>query len=189
MIIEVNTKLLDLPEGINMNQLVFLNMVLDKNQTSYNQDVRKIVSLISDEEISYLISQGLITSMERSNSITYIATEKLREFVKPDKSYFDLFFDMYPVYVIRPDGSKAYLRTNLNKCRKLYNTYVGRSEATAEHINKCLEYEINKKMREGKISYMKTMWRWLVDHQWEESEEEMQDETKYVNNTYGTELI
>lgn len=36
---------------------------------------------------------------------------------------------------------------------------------------------------------MKTMWRWLVDHQWEESEEEMQDNSKLEETTYGTELI
>ncbi len=61
MIIELNTKLLDYPDKLNLNQLVFLSMVLDKNQKSNNQDVRKIVSLISDDEISYLIEQGLIT--------------------------------------------------------------------------------------------------------------------------------
>ena len=56
MIIELNTKLLDIP-GLNSNQLIFLSLVLDKNQKTYNQDVRKIVSLVSDEEISNLISQ------------------------------------------------------------------------------------------------------------------------------------
>ena len=61
MIIELDTKLLNLPANINLNQLVFLSMVLDKNQKTYNQDVRKLVSLISDDEISYLINQGLIT--------------------------------------------------------------------------------------------------------------------------------
>ena len=64
MIIELNTKLLDYPDKLNLNQLVFLSMVLDKNQKANNQDVRKIVSLISDDEISYLIEQGLITSIE-----------------------------------------------------------------------------------------------------------------------------
>ena len=58
----------------------------------------------------------------------------------------------------------------------------------AQHINYCLQHEIDKKMREGKISYMKTMWRWLVDHQWEESEIEMTEPTEKVN-AYGTELI
>ena len=187
MIIEINSKLLDMPEQINLNQLVFLSMILDKNQKNY-QDVHKIVSLISDDEISYLINQGLITSMERGNSIIYQVTDKVNDFVKPNKSYFDLFYDIYPVYVVRPDGSKSYLRANVNKCRHLYNNYIGNSEAMAEHINKCLEFEISKKMREGKLSYMKTMWRWLVDHQWEETEQEMQNTEEYTNS-YGTELI
>ena len=81
MIIEVNTDLLYSEDPINMNQLVFLSMILDKNQT-YNQDVHKVVSLISDDEISYLISHGLITSIERSNSITYNATDKLKQLIR-----------------------------------------------------------------------------------------------------------
>ena len=187
MIIEVNTKILDFP-GINMNQLVFLSMVLGKNQPKY-QDVHKIVSLISDDEISYLVNQGLITSIERGTSITYQPTDALKNLVAPKKDYFDVFYDMYPVYVVRPDGTKSYLRANVNKCRHLFNTYVGNSEAMAEHFIKCLDHETSKKMREGKLGYMKTMWRWLVDHQWEETEEEMQDTTKQAVNSYGTELI
>lgn len=189
MIIEVNTKLLDMPEDINSNQLLFLSMVLDKNQKSYNQDVQKIVSLISDEEISYLISQGLITSMERSNSITYVATDKLKEFIAPKKDYFDMFYDMYPIYVIRPDGSKSYLRANINKCRHLFNNYVGKSEAMANHLIDCLDKEISKKISEGKLGYMKTMWRWLTDHQWEEIEEEMLDNNRQTANSYGTDIF
>lgn len=190
MIIELNTKLLDYPEKLNLNQLVFLSMVLDKNQKSNNQDVRKIVSLISDDEISYLIEQGLITSIERGNSITYQETDKLEAYITPDRSYFDQFYDMYPIYAIRPDGTKDYLRINKNKCRNLYNLYVSKSYTEAEHINNCLAKELEKKSKLGKLGYMKTMWRWLQDHQWEEIEEEMKDEQKIVNNTaYGTELI
>ena len=188
MIIELDTKLADIEPALNMNQLVFLSMVLDKNHKP-NQDVQKIVSLITDNEISYLVSQGLITSIARGNSITYQPTPKLLKFMEPPKDYFDLFYDMYPVYVLRPDGVKSYLRANVNKCRHLYNTYVGKSKAMAEHINDCLRFEVDKKMKSGKISYMKTMWRWLVDHQWEESEEEIQDQTETVNNTYGTNIV
>ncbi len=60
----------------------------------------------------------------------------------------------------------------------------------AEHLIACLNFEVHKKMSEGKLSYMKTMWRWLVDHQWEESEEEMNDNTIDSHaNAYGTELL
>lgn len=188
MIIELNTKLLDLPVKINLNQLVFLSMVLDKNQKS-NQDVRKLVSLISDDEISYLLSQGLITSIERRGSIVYEPTEILSKQVMPEKAFFDLFYDMYPVYVLRPDGTKAYLRANVNKCRHLYDSYIGKSSAMAEHINNCLKYEVEKKTAVGKIGYMKTMWRWLVDHQWEETEEEMNDVVTKTQDVYGTTIL
>ena len=188
MIIEVETKLLEAAPNINLNQLIFLSMVLNKNQIP-NQDVRKIVSLISDDEISYLISQGLITLIEKGNSKTYQETDLLKEKIAPDKDYFDLFYDMYPVYVLRPDGAKSYLRANVNKCRHFFNVTTGNSIAMKQHLINCLQYEINKKTREGKISYMKTMWRWLIDHQWEETEEEMADNSTTNTNAYGTELL
>ena len=188
MIIEVNTRLIDIDEQLNSNQLLFLSMVLNKNQTRY-QDVRKIVSLISDDEISYLITSGLITSIERGNSITYQPTEKLLNGIAPSKDYFDVFYDMYPVYVVRPDGSKSYLRANVNKCRNMFNIKTEGSPAKAEHIIKCLEFELNKKMREGKISYMMTMWNWLCRDQWEVSEEEMLDTEQQTSQPYGTEII
>jgi hypothetical protein len=162
-------------------------MVLGKNQPN-NQDVRKIVSLISDDEISYLITQELITSIERGNSITYQPTDKLKQALSKEKDYFDLFYDMYPVYVMRKDGTKSYLRANVNKCRHFFNSKCGRSSAMAEHIIKCLDYEVSKRMREGSLSYMMTMWNWLTRSQWEAIEEEMQDSTQTVNS-YGTELI
>lgn len=127
--------------------------------------------------------------MERGNSITYQPTDKLKEALTLEKSYFDRFYDMYPVYVVRPDGSKSYLRANVNKCRHMFNLKVGNSSAMAEHIIKCLEFELDKKMREGKISYMMTMWNWLSRNQWEVSEEEMQDTEQKATNSYGTELI
>ena len=188
MIIEVNTKLLDEFPELNSNQLLFLSMVLDKNQPSY-QDVRKIVSLISDDEIQYLVDQHLISSIERGDSVKYEPTDKLKEQTALSKSYFDLFYDMYPVYVVRADGSKSYLRANVNKCRHFFDTKCGKSSAMAEHIIHCLEYEIDKRMREGSISYMMTMWNWLTRSQWEAVEDEMEDSKKVSVSTYGTELI
>lgn len=188
MIIEVNTKLLDVFPTLNSNQLLFLSIVLDKNQPKY-QDVRKIVSLISDDEVQYLINQQLIASIERGDSITYQPTDMLKESIATNKDYFDIFYEMYPVYVMRADGSKSYLRANVNKCRHFFNTKCGRSSAMAEHLIKCLDFEVSKRMREGSLSYMMTMWNWLTRSQWEAVEEEMQDIELKANQSYGTELI
>lgn len=187
MIIEVNTKLLHMPEQINTNQLFFLSTVLDKNQKP-NQDVRKIVSLISDDEIQYLIDHNLISSTTEGETITYLPTDKLKDFLKPSKTYFELFSEIYPKYVLRPDGTKAYLKTNINRCHHLFNLYTGLSEAMAQHLIDCLNFEVDKRMRNGKLGYMKTMYKWLVEHNWEESEQEMAD-TQTSSTTYGTELI
>ena len=189
MIVELNTKLLELPEKINLNQLVFLSMVLNKNQSTYDQDVRKLVSLMRDDEISYLIEKGLVTSMERSKSILYEASQKLKTFMEPPRDQFDLFYEMYPIYVLRSDGSKAFLRTNKNKCRNLYNILTGGNNAMCEYINKCLQFEIDKKMKNGNMCYMKTMWRWLQDRQWEASDEEMNNTEQNIQHSYGTELF
>lgn len=189
MTIEVKTELLNAYNTINLDQLIFLSLLLDKNQKN-NQDVRKIVSLISDDEITDLVSQNLIVVTKNNDSITYQPTDQLKQIIEPKRDYFDLFYDVYPVYVMRPDGTKSYLRANIHKCRKLYDIYVGNSSDMAKHLLNCLMYEIEKKTRENKLSYMKTMWRWLQDHQWEEVEEEMRDNTQTkVSNSYGTELI
>lgn len=111
MIIETNTKILDIP-GINLNQLIFLSVVLNKNQKN-NQDVHKVISLISDDEIQQLIDKDLITSIEKGNSITYTETDKLIKVITPDRDYFDLFYDMYPIYVLRPDGIKKIGRAHV----------------------------------------------------------------------------
>ena len=162
-------------------------MVLDKNQPKY-QDVCKVISLISDDEISYLVEQGLILSIEREDAKTYQPTDKLQRSIAASKYYFDLVFDMQPVYVVRKDGTKCYLRANVNKCRHFFNTKCGKSTAMAEHIIRCLDYEISKRMREGSLSYMMTMWNWLTRSQWEAVEDEMND-TSNTQSTYGTELM
>ena len=95
---------------------------------------------------------------------------------------------MYPVYVIRKDGSKSYLRANVNKCRNMFNTKCSHNPATAEHLIKCLEYELAKRSREGSSGYMMTMWNWLTRNQWEAIEDEMNDESK-ATKAYGTEFV
>ena len=59
------------------------------------------------------------------------------------------------------------------------------------HIMACLRYEIDDKMRTGKMGYMKTMWKWLTQHEWETYDEQMKlDKPSTIDNyNYGTELI
>ena len=188
MILEIDTSILDRISDLSMNQLVFLTLVLSDNQT-INQDIQKLLSLVNEEEIQELESRGLIATSTVDNTTVIKKTEKLEELLKEDKAMFDMFYDQFPVYVMRPDGTKGFLRANVNKCRKEYNRIVGKSKAMHEHIMDCLKYEMDERMRTGKIGYMKTMWKWLTQHEWETIEEQMKVETPNQNYyNYGTDI-
>lgn len=187
MILEIDTSILDRIPNLSINQLVFLTLVLSDNQ-SINQDIQKLLSLVNEEEIQELESRELIATKNVDGTTVINKTEKLIELLKEDKSMFDEFYDQFPVYVIRPDGTKGFLRANVNKCRKEYNRIVGKSKAMHQHIMNCLKFEIDNKMITGKIGYMKTMWKWLTQHEWETYEEQMKVEQPVTDNNYGTEL-
>ena len=188
MILELDTSLLDkIPEIKSINQLVFISLVLNDNQTK-NQDIHKLLSLVSDEEIQELKDKDLISIDITSDGTIVHKTDRLTNLIKEDKSLFDTFFETFPVYVIRPDGTKGFLRSNINKCRKEYNRIIGKSKAMHEHILKCLNYEIQNKMATGKLGYMKTMWKWLTQREWEAIEDQI-NEQPVTYNAYGTNIL
>ena len=185
MILEIDTSVLDRIPNLSINQLVFLTLLLNDNQT-INQDVQRLLSLVNEEEIKELESRKLITTIFVDDTKVIKKTEELDQLLKEDKSMFDEFYDLFPVYVVRPDGTKGFLRANVNKCRKEYNRIVGKSKAMHQHICKCLKCEIDSKMLTGKLGYMKTMWKWLTQHEWETYEEQMKIEEPIIYNDYGT---
>lgn len=191
MILELDTSLFDIYGEMSINQLVFLTLVLNGNQSN-NQDIHQFLSRISENEIQELVDSNIITVITSGDSKIYSISEDTRKHLKQDKSWFDEFYEVFPVYVTRPDGTKGFLRSNINKCRKEYNKIVGKSRAMHEHLIKCLQFEIDNKMITGKIGYMKTMWKWLTQREWEVTEEEMQFSMEQdINNevAYGANII
>ena len=184
MILELDTSLFKIG-NISINQLVFLTLCLNEKHQANHQDVHEFISRISDTEIQSLIDQGLVSFTTQDTNKVYKPTEKLLSFIKKEDTWFDVFYNSYPVYVIRPDGTKGFLRANINKCRKEYNRIVGSSLAMHEHLLNCLNYEVMTKTMTGKLGYMKTMWKWLTQHEWESLEEQMHEEQNEENNSYG----
>lgn len=184
MILELDTSLFKIG-NISINQLVFLTLCLNEKHQANHQDVHEFISRISETEIQSLIDQGLVSITTQDTKTSYKPTNKLLSYVKEDKTWFEQFYDAYPVYVIRPDGTKGFLRANINKCRTQYNSIVGKSKAMHEHLMKCLNFDIMNKTMTGKLGYMKTMWKWLIQNEWESLEEQMLDEEQI---SYGTDL-
>ena len=61
MILEIDTSILDRIPKLSINQLVFLTLVLNDIKT-INQDIQRLLSLVNEEEIQELETQGLILS-------------------------------------------------------------------------------------------------------------------------------
>lgn len=182
MILELDSSLFNKIEDLSINQLVFLTLCLNSNQTNH-QDIHQFLSRISETEIQQLIDNGYIAITTLDNNTVYKTTDKLKEILGKKEDYFQLFYNTYPIYVTRPDGTKGFLRGNINKCRKEFNHIVGQSSAMAEHLLECLNFDIQEKTMYGKLGYFKTMWKWLVQHEWESIEEQMNYNSI---ETYGT---
>lgn len=182
MIIELDSTLADKLGDITMCQFVFLTLVLNENQSNH-QDVHSLLSRVSEPEVQELIDKGWVTVTKTDTSITYNLSDYVLALTTKPKDYFDEFYDLYPVYVYRSDGTKGFLRANVNKCRFQYNKIIGKSKAMHEHIMRCLNYELSEKMRTNNMLYMKTMWKWITNHEWEAFEEQMQQQQTSKTST------
>ena len=76
MIIELDTSLLEIIDNISINQLVFLSLVLDKNQ-KFHQGITPLIRLVSDSEIQDLIDRNLIQKKDDSKKLVYKPTKEL----------------------------------------------------------------------------------------------------------------
>lgn len=188
MILELDTSWLN-KLNISINQLVFINLVLNENQKN-NQDIHSLLSRVGEPEIQDLINRNIITFEEKDSNKIYKVSENTVEDLKVKADMFDELYNTFPVYVVRPDGTKGFLRANVNKCRHEYKKIIGKSIALHNHIMECLNYELQNKIMTGKLGYMKTMWKWITQHEWECYEEQMQDDINTTNESlYGTTVI
>lgn len=182
MILDIRTDLLK-SININLNQLIFLSLVLDTNQKNH-QDIVNIVSQISDNEIQDLIDNNLI--IRHVLPVTkFEPTEKLMSLLQ-NNNMFEVFYDTFPTYVNRPDGTKGFLKGNKKKCEKQFISITKKIDAN--HIISCLKYDIDQKTISGKLGYMKTMWKWLTQCEWEIIEEQMNFNQTDIKQ-YGTDLL
>lgn len=185
MTINLNTILLEKVDNISLSQLVLLSLVLDNNQNKY-QDVRKIVSLLTESEIQDLISRNLIIKDIRPRSVKYYPTKELITLSKPDRDYYGEFKEIFPKVVTRPDGTTGYLHSNNKQCKQFYEKYINNDDSVHNYIMNCLNKELEVKTTTGKLSYMKTMRNWLTSHEWENYGEQIDEQPI---EQYGTKLL
>jgi len=192
MLLQVDVELL-IKNKITIDQFLIATLIYEKNY----EVLSKYLELYSSEDMKIifhrLIGLGLIhnnISLDQIELDKIIITPFLSR-ILAQGDFFDELVQHFPVSVIRPNnGGKDYLRTDLNRCRKLYSRITGNKSAVHDHILTCLRYEVQKRYEEGSLGYMKRIPKWLASEEWIVYEQMLKDETTSSNKSlgYGNEL-
>ena len=132
------------------------NNTEESSDQSVNEPVKKVTKEIPDEQNSNLH----------------------KEFVELNK--------MYPNEVIRPDGSRDYLKTNHERCEELYTEYLNEGLLIHSEVLGCLEAELRVRNQNGKMKYIKRFVKWLSDREFEGYKDKADEP---ILMPYGSELI
>jgi len=193
MIIEIDTESV-VEERLTPNQ-IFILQLLSLGQHKFlgtwyeslesndfiNEELRKLI------ELEFILS--LNTSDKTIDFTKLFLLPRGIKFLGTDRDWFQELVNIYPIKTIRSDGTKDYLRMDLERCRKIYNKKVNGVLSKHEKIMHCLKYELQVRHKEGSMTYMKRLPKWLASEEWKVFEERMLDEGVEEDNTYGTELL
>lgn len=191
MIIEVDFDLLH-ELKLTANQFLLAYLI-------YKQDYQTIIKFIADtdekyvrEDIQKLELKSYISNLNSSGALepsALVARNKLNSIFQEEKDVFEELTEIYPVKVLRPDGYNDYLRTDMKRCRKIYQNILGASKLRHKAIIKALKFELEVRDREGTMKYMKRLPKWLAAEEWKVYEDRMNDkEDTNEPSSYGTTL-
>ena len=173
---------------ITLNQFLLLKFAIDKINIKPYQSVIQI----NEDDINSLIQQGILEPESKYDSKDLSKLAVTSEFIDRLKSrdYFDEFYSMYPISVTRPDGTKDYLRGNISRSRKLYESHVGNSKAKHSGMLSALNFEVTNRTMSNKMGYMKRLYSWLLSEEWVLYEEFLKDKKvqKQIQEVYGTQI-
>lgn len=171
------------------NQYTLIYLVHDKQYSEFYKLKDTIGEDKAKEELENAQTKGFVKlSGDRPEEIEI---RKKFLFIIEEGDYFDEFVEEYPVKVIRPDGTKDYLRADLSRSRRNYHKITNKSRKKHEHLLKCLKFEKQVREQESSWKYMKKLPKWLSSEEWKVFEERMKDEEKEKEGQlgYGQQLI
>lgn len=193
MIFEIDLKFL-IQHRITAHQFIIVKLLSAKKYIMLKQYIAYVNGLHTIEnDLRSLKSAGFIDKEYNvSNIIHYESIPIADSFFKTqtvNESAFEELYNLYPTKVIRPDGTSDYLRSDKDRCRKLYNNIIFNNPQLHNRILQCLQAEIDDKTNNGKLSYMKRLSSWLNSESWK-AYDVFEDETTSANKIqkYGTDI-
>jgi hypothetical protein len=174
---------------LTINQYVFLSMIINRN------DIKSLIDVIpvSESDIIKLKELNILTedsAFEGTDFSKLSVSDDFRKMLQK-KDLFDDFYELYPLVVQRADGKKDYLRGDVSRCRQKYNSIIGKSKAKHLKMLNAIEFEVQRRNREGSMGYMKRMYKWLTSEEYllyDEYIKSREIEVVKGGSSYGTEL-
>jgi len=195
MIIEIDTQVLA-NEKLTPTQFFILRLLIEENYIILKEWYESIDNLNIGQELRQLIELEFLASLNEGETIDFskfVVLTKGYKLLGMDRDWFQELIDIYPVKVIRSDGVKDYLRTDLERCRKIYKRLTGGNISKHERIMNALRFETEARKRDGSMAYMKRLPKWLASEEWRVFHERMLDEQSHGETEedmgYGNELI
>lgn len=148
----------------------------------------------NDLVLQNLVDKKLIHNANKPNEFDVkkiIVRHKFRSETKENSQLFEEFYNLYPQKVTRPDGSVDYLRTDRDRCQKLYVKKVKLNKNLHTEIMEGLQYEIEERSKSNNLRFMKRMPKWLASEEWTIWREKLEDDTETMdvgNFGYGLNL-
>lgn len=186
MLIEIDTIILN-KYDISPNQYIFLYLLTIDSESSQVMHV----SHINQQDIIDLVNKNIVQCESTINGepdISKISIRPIFSTALNTSKCFDELLALYPVSVTRSDGTKDYLKTDTNRCRKTYNKIIGRNISKHQEIMDCLRFELDLRYSNGSLGYMKRLPKWIASEEWEVYKEAMKEE-QIKTVSYGQQLI
>jgi hypothetical protein len=172
---------------LNTNTLIKKNITADEWLWLYLLDKRAYDVLLKYQNISPLENHidNLVTKRLVHNEPNNLEFDKIiirSNFTDllDSKDYFDDIMQEYPVKVIRPDGTTDYLRVDLNRCRKEYAKITKNNRELHIRIVDLLKFEVAQRTRDGKLSYMPRLPKWIDSQGWTAYEQYRNDLNPFI---------
>lgn len=192
MIVDIDINTL-IREKLTPNQLFILQLLMEGQYSMLKEWYTSLDDSSVIRDLHKLIELEFIINTDVSDDVNFSRFAVLAKGIKllgMDRDWFQELVDNYPVKTIRSDGTKDYLRTDLERCRKIYQRVTNGNLSKHEEILDCLTYELSIRESEGSMPYMKRLPKWLASEEWKAYKERMNDEENgEIDNVYGTELL
>lgn len=192
-LVQVDVKEL-IKRKITADELTVVQLLLNKDTDT----LKKYLNLytITEKEILFnkLAKSGLVISINPPNEYDPFLMElqPYASIALAQGDFFDEFLNTFPTSTIRPDGIRDYLRTDVNRCKKVYTRITNGKESVHRNIMDCLRCELESRKRFNKMPYMKKLPNWLSSEEWKTWEQQLKDTNPFTERKedigYGCKL-